>query len=156
MNPPPALRRLPLAPGLLAVPLLLAGAGCSTDTHPFVSTVTAPLSVDVTYVQSGETAWSMDIPEGHKLELDFDRPGEGFGRPMPDRPATSMEWKLKPFAVATDARGNAVEAEDKRSGKVDLNGLPIQMNARLRNVDETDRGDSGLVNERTGPVTTGG
>lgn len=118
---------------LVAVPLLAGGAtGCSTDTHPFLSTATAPKSVDVRYVQSGETAWSMDIPEGHELTLNFDRPGEGMFRSIPNLPATKMEWELKRVATGTDDRGRPVDNEQSDSGTVDLNGLAVQMDVRLR------------------------
>ena len=138
MNLFPAPRPLALA----ALPLVFA-AGCSTDTHVFYSTATAPKSVDVRYVQSGETAWSMDIPEGHELELDFDRPGEGLFRRMPDTPAQKMKWELRPVSKGTDGRGNAVDDPQKRSGTEELNGLPVQMDVTLRQDGSAARGASG-------------
>ena len=141
MNPLSAARPLALA----ALPLLalLLVAGCSTDTHVFYSTATAPKSVDVRYVQSGETAWSMDIPEGHELELDFDRPGEGLFRRMPDTPARKMKWELRPVSTGTDGRGAPVDNPQKRSGTEELNGLPVQMDVTLRQDRNPARGASG-------------
>ena len=138
MNPLSAARPLALA----ALPLLFA-AGCSTDTHVYRSTVTAPKSVDVRYVQSGETAWSMDIPEGHELKLNFDRPGEGFFRRMPETPAQTMKWELRPVSPGTDGRGVAVDDPQKRSGTERLSGLPVQMDVTLRQRNTPLRGASG-------------
>jgi len=100
----------------------------------------------VRYVESGESAWSMDIPEGHLLTLNFDRPGEGIFRPMPDRPATKMKWKLKQVSTGSDDRGRPVDDKRHDSGTVQLNGLPVQMDVRLRN-DNSGRGASGRMLE---------
>lgn len=124
-------------------------AGCSTDTHAFLSTPTAPKSIDVRYVQSGESAWSMDIPEGHELTLNFDRPGEGMWSSIPNRPATKMKWKLEKVSTGTDDRGRPVEDKRNDSGTVELNGLDIQMDMRLRSVGNL-RGSSGRPLETAG------
>ncbi len=153
MTSPSAPRRSPArtALGLLGVASLVAASsvstGCSTDTHPYLSTATAPKSVYVRYVETGETAWSMDIPEGHELTLDFDRPGEGLFRPMPDTPATMMKWKLKQVSVGSDDRGRVVDEKQNDSGKVELSGLPVQMDVEVHLQDAGRRGTSGRTLE---------
>ena len=137
--------------GLLGVAGLVAASslasGCSTDTHRYLSTATAPKSVYVRYVETGETAWSRDIPEGHELKLDFERPGEGLFRPMPDRPATKMKWKIKQVSVGSDDRGRPVDEKMNDSGTVDLTGLPVQMDVEVHLQDAGRRGTSGRTLE---------
>ncbi|BAM05357.1 hypothetical protein [Phycisphaera mikurensis] len=142
MTTPPEATNLPLPPrrrllasavlpALALAAVLLPSAGCSADKHTFYSTTTAPKSVDVRYVESGQTAWSKDIPEGHELTLNFNRPGEGLFRSMPKTPATKMKWKLKQVSAGSDDRGRPTDDRQNDSGTVDLDGLPIQMDVRV-------------------------
>lgn len=74
--------------------LLLAAGGCSRDIHVFRSTTNSPKNIAVVSTTTGETLWSINVPAGQQLRLDFGR-GEGDEvRRSPDVPAKTMRWDL--------------------------------------------------------------
>lgn len=125
-----------IAPAALAV-----GAasliGCSADRHTFSSTQMAPKSVDVTYIQSGETAWTYDIPPGQKLTLEFTRPGQFNGFKMPKGPADGMKWYLTGLGAGNDLSGHPGKFGAEDSGEIDLTGEPVQINVSLRDLQQS-------------------
>ena len=44
-----------------------AFVGCTADRHTYKSTPTAPKSVAVSYIETGETAWSKRTPEAARV-----------------------------------------------------------------------------------------
>ncbi|MEM8781402.1 MAG: hypothetical protein AAGE65_00980 [Planctomycetota bacterium] len=112
--------------------------GCTADRHTFSSTPLAPKGVDVTYIQSGETAWSYDIPAGQKLTLEFTRDGQFSGFKVPRTPATAMEWYISDLGTGDDISGHPGKFGAQDSGSIELTGAPIQINLRLLDVDTPD------------------
>ena len=79
-------------------------AGCSRDIHVFRSTSISPKNIAVVSATTGETLWSMNVPEGQQLKLDFDR-GEGNEViRSPDVPAKTMKWELWTLDAVPDQR----------------------------------------------------
>ena len=113
-------RRLP---AVLAACLTLAlfATGCSKDIHVFRSTELSPKNVAIVSAVSGETLWSINVPEGQQLRLDFDRPGGNEVYRSPDVPATSVKWELWSLD-AIPAYGQKMKGGKKldRGDKVDL------------------------------------
>ncbi len=126
----PAGRSALMVPALAAV--LGVFVGCSADRHTFNSTPTAPKSVSVTYVQTGETAWAYDIPVGKQLTLEFDREGQINGFTAPKTPATSLSWYVTTIAQDADAAGHPSRYKSEEAGEVALTGQPSQINVSIR------------------------
>ena len=121
----------------LALALVVTFAiGCSADRHTYRSTLTSPKSVSVTYVNSGDTAWSYDIPTGEQLTLEFKRPGQFNGFKSPNVPATSMVWYTTELAAGRTLGGNPGKGKADDSGKVELSGQPVQINLSLRDASD--------------------
>ena len=112
--------------------------GCTADRHTFSSTPMAPKSVDLTYIQSGETAWSYDIPAGQKLTLEFTRDGQFSGFSVPNTPAESMKWYTSDLNEGNDMSGHPGKSGASESGEIELTGEPVQINLRLRSADAPD------------------
>ncbi|MEM1444533.1 MAG: hypothetical protein AAGF84_00620 [Planctomycetota bacterium] len=127
-----------LAPAAALALGAAALTGCTADRHTFSSTPMVPRSVDVTYIQSGETAWSYDIPAGQKLTLEFTRPGQFNGFKVPRTPAEGMKWYTSDLGAGNDVSGHPGKSGASESGEIDLTGEPVQINVRLRDVDVPD------------------
>ncbi len=106
--------------------------GCSADRHTYRSTPTAPKSVAVTYVQSGDTAWSYDIPVNQALTIEFDREGQFNGFNAPNTPATEMSWYTTDLAAGRSLDGNPSKNKSNQSGTVALSGQPVQIEVSVR------------------------
>ena len=106
--------------------------GCTADRHTFSSTAMAPKSVDITYIQSGETAWSYDIPPGQKLIIECSREGQFNGFKVPNTPAEEMKWYISSLKAGNDLSGHPGKFGAQSSGQVEFTGAPIQINLRLR------------------------
>lgn len=128
----------PIVPATAAVLAAAGLTGCTADRHTFNSTQTAPKTVDITYVQTGETAWSYDIPAGQKLTLEFSRDGQFSGFKVPNTPADGMKWYLSSLGSGNDMSGHPGKFGAQDSGTVELTGAPIQMNVSVRDPLEPD------------------
>ncbi|MEM1099077.1 MAG: hypothetical protein AAGH92_09840 [Planctomycetota bacterium] len=127
-----------LAPAATLAATAFAMTGCTADRHTFSSTPMAPKSVDITYIQSGETAWSYDIPAGQKLTLEFTRPGQFSGFKVPNTPAEGMKWYISDRGAGNDISGHPGKFGAQDSGEIELTGEPVQINLRLRDADVPD------------------
>lgn len=125
-----------LALGLAAA--AFAATGCSSDTHTYKSTRLAPITVDLVYINSGETAWTYEVPAGQMLTLDFDRKGEVDGFRAPAAPATSVDWFTVPLDTKVGLDGNPKRSKALQSDKVDLSGQPVKIVLSLRQQSESD------------------
>ncbi len=66
------------------------GSGFSTDTHTYVSTAWQPYTVTLKDTRTGKDFWSIDVPVGKQLVLNF-RDGDGIAKSgTPDL----MEWEI--------------------------------------------------------------
>ena len=125
-----------------AAGLTLAGltsVGCSSDTHTYRSTHLVPKTVGIVYLDSGETAWSMDVPAGENLTLEFDRKGQIDGFRTPATPATSMSWYTTPLHARAGWDGTPSRGKSVDHGSVDFNGMPIKIEVAVREPDSSNQ-----------------
>ena len=109
-----------LVPATALCLVLLTVVGCSRDIHVFRSTATSPKNIAVVSATTGETLWSMNVPEGQQLRLDFDRGESNELQRSPDTPAKTMKWQLYTLDAAV-AYGQKMKGGKKLdSDKVDL------------------------------------
>lgn len=142
MSAPVTLLRLRTAGRLAALALaVLVFVGCSADRHTYRSTPTAPKSIAITYVQSGETAWAYDIPIGQQLTLEFKRAGQFNGFVAPKTPATSMNWYVSGLDENSNSTGHPGRYGADKSGEVAFNGQPNQINVSIRKPGEDELED---------------
>ncbi len=125
-------RRLAL-PLIVCFTLLAAAGGCSRDIHVFRSTANSPKNVAVISDTTGETLWSLNVPEGQQLRLDFDRGGsDNEAYRSPNIPAKTMRWDLYTLD-ATAVWGQKMRGGERLDGgKVDLPAQPTIMSMTLR------------------------
>ena len=116
--------------GVVWVALLLGLGACSQDKHTFISTSSLPTTVQIKDAYSENIIWMKEIPVGHKLVLDFDRPLEIEPLWANMQPATKMQWKL--FEVRTDLKRWTVLEKHK----VELPGTQIIMKVTYRKAPE--------------------
>lgn len=110
----------------LCLVTLVAITGCSQDRHVFRSTSIAPKSVSLVSIDSGQTVWSMNVPVGQQLFLDFSRKGKGMENwSSPNIPADKVTWEL--WTLDTTARyGSQMKGGKKLDSEtVTLSGEPI-------------------------------
>lgn len=106
---------------LCLVATLLTVGCASRDRHVYRSTALAPKVVSVVSVETGEVLWSMNVPAGQQLMLDFDRGNKGGEQySSASIPADSMKWEL----WSLDARASY---GSKRKGGKKLQGDKIKL-----------------------------
>ena len=109
-----------LVPAIAVCLVLLTVVGCSRDIHVFRATATSPKNIAVVSATTGETLWSINVPEGQQLRLDFDRGEKDEVQRSPDTPAKTMKWELYNLDAVV-AYGQKMKGGKKLdSGKVDL------------------------------------
>lgn len=120
------------APALTVCLFLLTVVGCSKDIHVFRSTANSPKNIAVVSATTGETLWSMNVPEGQQLRLDFDR-GEGNEvYRSPDIPAKTMRWDLYTLDAMAEW-GQKMKGGKRLDGdKVDLPEQQTIINMTIR------------------------
>lgn len=99
---------------------LLIGCG-SLDKYEYVSTPHLPTTVSLMNTANDEVFWKMDIPVGHKLKLDFDRPGDIDFLKVGKTPADKFAWKLQ-----------TVDGEQTEKGTEQLSGMPFVVKVNYR------------------------
>jgi len=82
---------------ILAVAATVLVTGCSADRHTFYSYSYRPTTVEVIDLQTKQSLWTMNIPVGQKLLLNFNAKGEDPNFRYLDVPAERMTWKLYPI-----------------------------------------------------------
>ena len=78
-----------LATSLLGACHMQGGSLYSDDKHTYVSTSWRPWTVSLVDTRTGEAVWSMDVPVGRQLVVQF-REGSGPNEFKPDM----MDWML--------------------------------------------------------------
>ncbi|MEC9372703.1 MAG: hypothetical protein VYC34_02630, partial [Planctomycetota bacterium] len=68
------------------------GLGYSADQTTYVSSTWQPKTVTIYDTRTQEAIWSVDIPVGQKLTVDFGKGNKGQSELMPDK----MRWRLMP------------------------------------------------------------
>ncbi len=120
--------------GWIAVAGVLGLSGCyyeggplsSQDRFTYVSRPFQPWTVDLVDVRTGETIWSVDVPVGQQLVVDF-QPARS-GQPQdPWRPDT-MLWDVMPEGRRFGALNNklAVPSHNARRLEPKLRAVPEQ------------------------------
>jgi hypothetical protein len=124
-----------LAPTLLTVLGLLATlalTGCSQDRHVYRSTQMQPKSVSLVSLVTQETLWTMDVPVGQQLLLDFSRDGKGFeAYTSADIPADQVDWELWTNAAVPRYGSHMKGGSKVDSGREDLPGDPVMIKVNL-------------------------
>ncbi|MEX2672971.1 MAG: hypothetical protein WD294_12775 [Phycisphaeraceae bacterium] len=129
-------------PQLLALTLLAAAGlqgcvkapyGMSLDRHNISSTTQHPKRLTLVDSTNGETVWSMDIPVGETLVVDFEQPttwtqSEYTGA----EPADAMRWNL----FETSSRFGSLDE------RVKLSGNPVYMRVEMREIEEAEIQDA--------------
>jgi len=67
------------------------GSGFSEDRFTYASTEWSPKTVELIDTRNGQTMWSVDVPVGQKLTLNFDKVYEPEDSGFPDR----MKWVIQ-------------------------------------------------------------
>ncbi len=117
---------------IIAAAILLAGCSMSTDTHTFYSYTYRPTTLSLVDNTTKETLWTMDIPVGKKLVVDFDG-NQQFNEVFKNRvtPATRMKWKLLDHEESRESL-----FINQGEGTLDLPGRPIMMQVSYREAPE--------------------
>lgn len=117
-----------LAPWMLVLALGWS-AGCSNDRHVFKSTVLRPTSVALVDMTNDQVLWSMDIPTGHKLDIDFNPlSASEVASVRPTVPAEHMRWRLRRISSPVSFLDPEVD-----QGELDLPGNPVMLKVSYRN-----------------------
>ncbi|MEQ9453955.1 MAG: hypothetical protein RLN76_05100 [Phycisphaeraceae bacterium] len=118
-----------LAAAAAALPL-----GCTANRTTYLSTTFSPKSVEVIDAINDETLWTMDVPVGQKLVLDFDSPNEDSIFLFDPAPPVVMTWELHNAGRKTIfGQYYVYGALDK--GKVELPGRPVVARMTIRPLD---------------------
>lgn len=115
-------RRLSL-PALAAVAAFAVGCS-SIDRHAIVSPIERPLTVSVVSADDETVFWSMDIPAGQKVVVNFQRDNGGTFMNSHAIPADRMTWRLYNDNSPGVISGYSVSSATQ-SGTVDLPGTPV-------------------------------
>ena len=118
--------------GVMAMAGVLALGGCyyeggplsSQDRFTYVSRPFQPWTVDLVDVRTGETIWSVDVPVGQQLVVDFQAAKSGQTKD-PWRPDT-MLWDVMPEGRRFGALANkiSVPASNARRLEPKLRAVP--------------------------------
>ncbi len=128
----PSPSSLPAAAGILAAIALAAGcagpglayrsyhdeggSGISKDAFVYVSRAHYPKTVTLLDTRTGEAIWTMDVPVGRKLVIDFEvDKAEG----TPDRPDL-MRWKLMDDSDLYGSLDNAMPVPVASARRLDM------------------------------------
>lgn len=92
------------------------GSGASDDKMVYVSRPHDPKTITLIDTRTGEALWTMDVPVGRKLVIDFE-PGKAGD--TPDRPDL-MRWELMPEADILGRLDNAMPVPTADSRRIDV------------------------------------
>ena len=92
------------------------GSGVSQDAFVYVSRPHEPKTVTVMDTRTGEALWTMDVPVGRKLVIDFE---ENKADGTPDRPDL-MRWELMDASDLTGRLGNAMPVPIASARRIDM------------------------------------
>lgn len=128
------------APALTACLFLLtAVGGCSRDIHVFRSTTNSPKNIAVVSATTGETLWSINVPEGQQLRLDFGRGESDEVRRSPDTPAKTMRWDLYTLDTFVEWGQKMIGGKRLDGDKVDLPDQETIISMSIRK-DDSEKG----------------
>ena len=106
----------------------------STDTHVFYSYTYRPTTFSLVDVTTKESLWTMDIPVGKKLAVDFEGKQEHHEL-FQNRvtPATKMKWRLLDHEAE---REPIYIPNNKANGTIELPGRPVMIQISYREAPE--------------------
>jgi hypothetical protein len=107
--------------------------GCSQDQHVYRSTALAPKAVSIISYETGKTLWSMNIPVGQQLHLDFSRKNKGGEvYRSPNIPADKVKWTLYSLDAMPEYGGHKMKGGKRIKGDtVKLPGEAIGIEVSL-------------------------
>lgn len=92
------------------------GTGASEDKFVYVSRPHEPKTITLVDTRTGESLWTMDVPVGRKLVLDFE---EGEAPDTPNRPDL-MRWELMQDSDLLGRLTNAMPVPNADSRRLDV------------------------------------
>lgn len=92
------------------------GTGVSEDKMVYVSRPHEPKTITLMDTRTGEALWTMDVPVGRKLVIDFE---EGLAGNTPDRPDL-MRWELMKESDLIGRLDNAMPVPMADSRRLDM------------------------------------
>lgn len=86
---------------VVATALLVLG-GCASNQFTYTSTVSVPQTVKLVELSSNEVIWSVDVPVGQQLTLDFNDRNDKTNPARPDL----MSWRLSEIGGSTNVKNS--------------------------------------------------
>ncbi|TVQ59827.1 MAG: hypothetical protein EA379_09860 [Phycisphaerales bacterium] len=120
------------------------GPGWSADRFAYVSRTWTPKTVTLVDTRTGESLWSMDVPVGQRLVIDFRKAPRNVEADdwLPD----VMQWDLMPESRRFGALKNQIRVPPSMSRRVEMTLRPTP-----EYPPESDTGDA-TWNEATSPT----
>lgn len=98
------------------------GPGYSADRFAYVSRTWTPKTVTLIDTRTGEALWSMDVPVGQRLVIDFKTP-QPMEKPDPWLPDT-MLWDIMPERQRFGELKNKIRVPPSSARRVDMSLRP--------------------------------
>ncbi len=118
----------------LALAALIGGsalsAGCyyqggplkSIDRFTYASTTWEPKTITLIDTRTGETLWTVDVPVGEQLVIDFDVPANADNTAwLPD----VAEWQIFPYPTRSGQLTNSMRVPPQAARRVDVTFRPV-------------------------------
>jgi hypothetical protein len=93
---------------------LLALGGCASNQFTYTSTTTVSQTVKLVELSSNEVIWSVDVPVGQQLTLDFNDRNDKTNPARPDL----MSWRLSEIGGSTNVK-NTLPAPPSWNRRID-------------------------------------
>ncbi len=108
-----------LSGGLLTGCFKEGGTGFSNDRFVYVSRTWSPKTVTVIDTRTGEQVWTLDVPVGRQLVVDFEA-GKNPGEYMPD----TMHWRVMQAGKKSGDLTSTIPAPPSHARRVELSLRP--------------------------------
>ena len=92
------------------------GSGASIDEFTYVSEAHAPKTITVVDTRTGETVFSMDVPVGQQLVMNFEDHSKDKGEYM----SGTMRWKVMPAGQRGSILSNRTMVPPPNSRRIDM------------------------------------
>ena len=114
--------------GLALAVSLAAGCSYSQDEDTFASRPELPKTITLVDTVKGQAIWTMRIPVGEQLVIDYNGHHLSEMFTQPTTPGKQASWAL--YKLSDDP--NSPFAEPLKQGTIDLNGDPIRARISFR------------------------
>lgn len=94
----------------------------SIDRFTYASTTWQPKTITIIDTRTGETLWSVDVPVGEQLVIDFNTPANADNAAwLPD----VAEWQLFPYPTRSGQLTNTMRVPPHSARRVDVTLRPV-------------------------------